>query len=76
MLSIGTLIWRSSALDKPSGKIESRLNRSLDCGKDSIRGLARDNEMDKSKFDRLSCPSEMRAVLSVSQRVRTMETLS
>jgi hypothetical protein len=40
--------------ENPSGSIEKTLKRARDSGRDDIRGLEREREIDKSKFDPLS----------------------
>jgi hypothetical protein len=66
---IGRLLWRSSTSERPSGRIEIKLNNSL--ALEVIRGLERESLIDPSRLDLLSFPADSREVLSVSQRANT-----
>jgi hypothetical protein len=66
---IGRLLWRSSTSERPSGRIESRLNKSL--APDVMRGLERETLIDASKLDLLSLPAQRREVFSVSHIAKT-----
>jgi hypothetical protein len=72
MLSIGSLLCTSSTSESPSGSIDRRLRRFFDWGTELSLGLDKDNEMDKSRLDLLSYPSEIRDVLSLAQRDNTV----
>jgi hypothetical protein len=71
ILSTGSLLCTSSTSERPSGSIERRLSRSFEWG--LSLGLDKDSEIDKSKLDVLSYPSEIKDVFSSSQRDNTWE---
>jgi hypothetical protein len=73
ILSIGSLLCTSSTFERPSGSIDRRLRRSFECGGVLSLGLDKDSEIDKSKLDVLSYPSEIKDVFSSSQRDNTLE---
>ena len=70
---IGSVLWRSSISERPSGRTERRLNKFLAPGKAISRGLESESWMDISKLDLLSWPWEREVVFSVSQRDKTLE---
>jgi hypothetical protein len=53
--------------------MDKRLRRLSAWGTDSILGLDKDSEIDRSKLDLLSKPSEIMEVFSSSQRDKTLE---
>jgi hypothetical protein len=69
MFWIGKLLRRSSTSERPSGRIESRLNKSLP--PNVIRGLERETLIDTSRLDLLVSPTDNEEVFSVPQRAKT-----
>jgi hypothetical protein len=75
ILNVGNIgwLWMRSTSRRPSGSIANRLRRSCDCGSNIILGLDKDSEIDKSRLDLLSKPSEIIKVFSFFHRNRTLE---
>jgi hypothetical protein len=71
ILSIGSLLCTSSTCERPSGSIDRRLRRFFEW--ELSLGLDNDSEIDKSRLEVLSYPSEIKDVFSSSQWDNTWE---
>jgi hypothetical protein len=67
----GSLLWRRLEFRRPSGSIDKTLNSSCECGSNCILGLDKEGEIDRSKLDLLSKPSEISEVFSLSHQHST-----